>query len=199
MESCTMTSKLRRLFNGQSIAPLFVLLTASAAWAAPGVSIRFHGESTLHGFDGHAETADVHMEETPEGVGRIVATVSVPTMTTDHAARDRRMAAMFDAATFPILTGSATAADLVAATDGSTMPLDVVIAGHTNTLTATCRVIPGEAADGGASREWSFPVSLRAFGLKAPSVIGLIRVSDTVEVTARLNAEAWNMVNEGAR
>ncbi len=191
-----MTSKFRFLFNGQSMATLLLALASSAAWASPAISIRFHGESTLHGFDGHVETAEIRIEDSPQGLRRLVTTVSVPAMTTDHAGRDRRMVEMFHGASFPLITGSALAADLAAVEEGGDLPLELVIGGQTNTVTATCRMVPVEGA---AEHELSFPVSLRAFDLKAPSVIGVIRVSDTVDVTARLNAEAWSMVKEGAR
>jgi len=65
------------------------------------------------------------------------------------------------------------------------MPVTLTMAGTTGTVTAAVKNLRESAT--AVSFDLSFPVSLKAFRLKPPStLVGLVKVRDTVDVTARV-------------
>jgi polyisoprenoid-binding protein YceI len=169
-------------------AALFCAL-ASLAMAAEGAGtataeIRFAGTSTLHGFKGHAtaEPFALELREEPathEALATASARVKVSALTTDHEARDRKMRDMLDLERFASIDGSIRDAHIPTSGSGP-VELLLKIRGLEHTVSAAAS--EWRKADGSTSFRLAFPVSLRAFGLKPPSVLGMIRVGDEVRV-----------------
>jgi len=148
--------------------------------------ITFSGTSTLHDFSGHGTSTVHRVEWTPlaEG-GRLSAksiAIQTKSLTTDHAKRDRNMAKMFDPSSHPLISGTLQNWRVHAPVDGTpaTNTLLLEMNGHTARVPAK---ITSCLETGGTTRfRAEFDVSLKTFGLKRPSVLGLIRVGDTVHV-----------------
>ncbi len=155
-------------------------LQAEEATAA----VVFKGTSTLHGFEGTvaSQPFEIELHEDPAtGLMHVsaAATVNVDEMTTDNRKRDSNMFKMLDAATFARIEGRLV--DAVLPAEGTAeATLLLTIRGVAQPVAATLSDWHHE--EGQVSCRMTFPVSLKAFGLKAPSVIGLIRVGDTVDV-----------------
>jgi hypothetical protein len=180
---------------------LFLLITLWAwslspalALELPGAcSVQFVGTSTLHDFSGSGscEPFVLQVPETPGGeaiVPETVLTVTVAGMETGNASRDEKMYEMFDAAKFPQIAGVLDGGPLLdmrrklhdAAGGTGSFPLRLRIRGLE--APAVARVTHLVDDSGGLSFDLEFPVSLAAYQLKPPSVLGLIRVGDQVRV-----------------
>jgi polyisoprenoid-binding protein YceI len=179
------TRPARLFLLSAAIGLVLLAARAPAADAPPAVAaIRFSGSSTLHDFAGHATSevfAAAVREDPATGRTLLSATVRVPLAgaSTDHAARDLKMCRMFDTGHYPVAEGILSDAPVPASGSG---PVELVLRlhGREHTLGAT---LSGWRTDGGTSSfRLDFPVSLRAFGLEPPSVLGMIRVADTVRV-----------------
>ncbi|WFB36687.1 YceI family protein [Kiritimatiellota bacterium B12222] len=160
------------------------LLTAENLTAT--AHIQFDGTSTLHDFTGKAE-AEAPARWIPRAQG---ATLNIPeiivdvtTLSTDHKKRDKNMLKMLDPVTYPTIIGKIEAWQLSSQKASeqiftlriqeTTLELPVTVGAYTETPE-------------GISIPCQFTLSLKAFDLKRPSVLGLIKVGD--EVT--LNIEA---------
>lgn len=150
--------------------------------------IRFHGTSTLHDFEGDIATipfsANFHNDPlTGQSHVSAIAIVKVLEMTTHKKKRDKNMLQMLDAQHFDLITGV----------------LENALAPEKEATTATlllkiCNVekeVPVTLSDWNrngdhVSFKMTFSISLKNFGLKGPSVLGLIRVGDTVELECTL-------------
>jgi polyisoprenoid-binding protein YceI len=162
----------------------FLQATIHAGEVAASAAIRFAGTSTLHGFSGtvatqpfsaifreDGKTSQVHISAT--------ATINVLDMNTQHKKRDKNMFKMLDAENFTLITGVLTDAPLPKE-GGSEVPLRLTIRNVEQTVTATLSDLQRDGNS--ASCLMTFSVSLKAFDLKPPSVLGVIRVGDTVTV-----------------
>lgn len=162
--------------------------TTAAERLEATATIKFTGDSTLHGFEGTVATQPFAVEINEDAVTgklRLSATtaVRVPDMTTHHGKRDKNMFKMLDLENFTLISGALT--DAAVPQDGSGEALlRLKIRDVEQEIVAT--LSDWKRGDGQASCRMAFPVSLKAFGLKAPSVAGLIRVGDTVMVECML-------------
>jgi len=163
---------------------ILLLASAQAEEVEAMATIAFHGTSTLHGFEGTVDTAPFTAtfrkdDETGQLYVSATATVSVLDMTTHHKKRDKNMFKMLNPQDFSLITGVLANAPLPE--EGSSeVILHLKIHDVEQEVPATLSDWKREG-DLGSCR-MVFSVSLKAFGLKAPSVMGLIRVGDIVNV-----------------
>lgn len=153
-------------------------------WPAEAI-IRFNGTSTLHDFGG-ALAAQPFVFTVVSNTWSAEADVLAAQMNTASEGRDRNLHKMFDTNSYPRLHGRVTQAPVPAA--GSTnitlgfqirnkqLDLPVRVANWTETA---------ERIEFHA--EWE--VSLKQYGLKPPSVLGVIRVGDQVRVEADVSVD----------
>lgn len=172
-----------------TVASLSLLLsTARAGEIEATASIIFRGTSTLHAFEGTVATAPftaTFSEDKETGQLRIsaTATVTVADMTTHNGKRDKNMFKMLDSEKYSLITGVLANALLPVKGSGEAM-LHLKIHGVEQDVAATLSDVKRNGDQ--ASCLMTFPVSLAAFNLKAPTVMGLIRVGDTVIVECTL-------------
>lgn len=179
------------------MALLFLAAPALAVELQGGCRVHFTGSSTLHDFDGtgSCEPFVLKLAEPVDGAAmlpEIVLTVAVAGMQTGNASRDQKMREMFGADRFPRIAGIIGGAPPEvlrrqlhdAARGAQTFPLRLRI--REVELTAPARVTQLIDDPKGVSFDLEFPVSLAAYRLEAPSVLGLIRVADAVKVKVTL-------------
>lgn len=166
--------------------------TVRAEYLKSTATIAFHGTSTLHGFEGEVTTkpfsADLHKDPaTGKQLISATAIVTVAEMSTHGKKRDKNMFKMFNAEDFSLIVGVLENAPLPE--DGSTKTtLRLKIRDVEQNIAAT---LSDWKRDGDlVSCKMTFSVSLKAFGLKGPSVMGLIRVGDTVDIECTLQGTA---------
>jgi polyisoprenoid-binding protein YceI len=157
---------------------------AETGQAEATASICFEGSSTLHGFEGTVKTKPFHAsfsEDEASGQMRVTGTASfnVLDMTTDHKKRDKKMFKMFEQSRFGTITGTLTDAKLPS-DENCTSTLRLKIRDIEQEIPVTLHDWKREGDLG--TFNMTFSVSLKAFNLKAPSVMGLIRVGDTVNI-----------------
>jgi hypothetical protein len=164
-------------------------LSASLAdTATVSAVVTFKGTSTLHDFEGGAvsqPSAATFNEDASSGTMRVTAQVSlnVLDMTTEHGKRDKNMYMMLNEEEFKLITGSLENAEVPMVGTG-TVALRLKIRDVEQDVAATVSEVAH--SDGHITCRMVFPVSLKAFNLKAPSVMGLIKVGDTVEVECKI-------------
>jgi hypothetical protein len=155
---------------------------------------RFFGSSTLHDFEGTGRCLpfSAPILRAAEGKGELaLVEVEVPVaeMKTGIGARDRKMREMFQADRYPAIRAAARDIDAEALRERmqgdreGKAPLEIhlSIRGVERKILATAKNLK---ADGNrVSFEIAFPVSLKEFGLPAPTVLGILRVADQVAVT----------------
>lgn len=196
------TDRTRRRSRHAGTVLSVVLLLLSAGPAAKalewngGCEIRFGGKSTLHDFSGSVRCQPFDAAATV-GDGKTVITrleifVLVSEMNTGNATRDRQMREMFDSAAYPrirtVLTGIDPAALRAALTSAAeakeTLDATLTIRDVSRKIRVGASHLREEG--GRITLDVEFPVSLKEFGLDPPSVLGIIRVKDTVTVAARV-------------
>ncbi|NJC87218.1 MAG: YceI family protein [Desulfuromonas sp.] len=173
---------------------LIILVVPATALELPGTcDVAFTGSSTLHDFDGTAACAPFVLAVTEASGGEpdlAAVTLSVPVagMRTGIERRDRTMRDMFEAGPFPQITGRLAAAPLAelrrqlhqAARSGSEFTLWLRIRGLEQPVaTKVTRLLDTPQ---GFGLDLEFSVSLAAFRLEPPTVLGFIRVADLVRV-----------------
>lgn len=154
-------------------------------WTGECVS-DFAVKATMDSFTGKA-TSDVFV--VIEDADELRVDVPVAKMKTGKGKRDKEMLHMFGAEEFPVISGivAGDAVRELKASEAGTndLPFTLVIHGQTNTVVA--KVTNMVEAEDARSFDASFPVSLKSFGLKAPSMmLGIINVKDEVLVTSRV-------------
>jgi len=173
------------------------LVAAAAMQPLPPLTarfeVRFEGRSTLHGFEGSAAPGKVDLEPAADStdatpVFRGEATIAVASLVTGNESRDAKMRAMLDGEHYPEIRASFARIDVSTlragvATGNGELPLRLTIRDVTRDLVA--KVSEWEEVDDHASFDAHFRVSLEQFGLVAPSVFGLIRVADEIDVHVR--------------
>ncbi len=190
------------------ITAFLLLATTATALTLEGTcDIRFFGESTLHGFDGQAPCqpftltsdgesgANEEKAVASEGesgksgiIRQPVVKVLVGEMDTDNSSRDKKMYAMFEQDKYPEIQGLF--ADLDPDVILPQLQATETVAGS---LEFNLRIreislpVQAEISDLVVTPErilfvMEFPLSLASFQLKAPSVLGFIRVDDQVRV-----------------
>jgi YceI-like domain len=192
--------KMARARRSLAVAAGCALLASGIALADPvpaggrgRCAIRFTATSTLHDVAGGAPPVPIAAERHRDAATGLVwwsATIEVPvaSMETGNARRDRSMHALLDAERFPRIRADfaqvrpdelrrAAQSD---GRQGGGLPFALTIRDVTRpvdpALTAWVEDERHVAFDA------DFAISLRAFGLEAPAVLGLVRVADRVAV-----------------
>lgn len=181
--------KIKTLLLGAALLPVVVFSSAAQEtipqrWPAEAI-IRFNGTSTLHDFGG-ALAAQPFVFTMISNTWSAEADVLSAQMNTASDGRDRNMHKMFDTNSYPRLHGSVTNAPVpVAGSTNFTLGLQIRnkkldLPVHVENWTETAERIEFHA-------EWE--VSLKQYGLKPPSVLGVIRVGDKVRIEADVSVD----------
>jgi polyisoprenoid-binding protein YceI len=184
---------------------LILALSSSAGGAkadAPGPT-RFLGEcdiaflvtSTFHDVSGSARCLSfpVRIARDPSGkevIPVVDVEVSVAAMDTRNKSRDGQMREMFLSDRFPRIRGEAHDVDVerirveIGKVSGGVASVDLLL--HIRDVERVVRATASNLRESGerVTFDLEFPVSLGEFGLKAPTVLGIIRVDDKVSVKA---------------
>lgn len=153
-------------------------------------TIEFSGSSTLHDFAGvAAETSFVLRRREGDALWEAEIDVPVARLTTDNRWRDSKMRAMFDSEHHPIIRASfanidPTRARPVQETAAGVLPFTLQIRDVQRSVVG--RVRHWQQTDQEASFDVEAVVSLRDFGLEAPTTMGFVRVQDEVTITAHV-------------
>jgi len=190
-------------------AMVFAIFLCTASEAAPADSsesatlqgacdIAFFVTSTLHDFPGSARCRPFTVPVARDASGKEVipvlqVEVPVAGMVTGNKTRDGQMREMFQSDRFPGILGKAHDVDVerlraeVGKGHEGKVPLDLVLrireAERKIHATASYLKTSGDRV----TFDLEFPVSLGEFGLKPPTVFGIIRVGDKVTVKARFS------------
>lgn len=165
--------------------------TAQAGNLTATADIQFSGSSTLHDFEGRASSKPFvasFTEDQKNGQLQVAAkaSLSVKDMDTENSKRDKKMFKMFDLEHFKFITGELTETALsLKGSTPATLRLKIRTVEHE--VDATISDVRRDGND--ISCIMKFPISLKAFDLKGPSVLGLIRVDDTVYVECTIKGQ----------
>jgi len=171
------------------ILPVFIggYAQASGQWHVVSEKSRldFMCKSTLHDFNGTARKLSGSFEQN-QNIAKGFVDVDIAGLTTDEPERDKNMYQMFDATLYPQIHFVFKDTDIskiienqegdIKFTGIMTMhnishPVTLISKGHMKGDTLTC--------------EGQMLIHLKDYGLKPPSILGLIHVSD--EVTVQYN------------
>lgn len=164
---------------------------ADETWAGSS-DVKFKGYSTLHDFEGTLKAVPLKVRVAPGKSGRAVSAASdvkVRQMSTQNEKRDAGMMRMFHEAEHHFINVEVSGADerTLRPHDGrpGAMPVTLIIAGRRGTAHGEVTNLVEE--EDVVSFDLAFPVSLAAFQLEPPSAVGgLVKVKDTVDVTAHV-------------
>lgn len=169
---------------------LLTAITLKAEDLTAKLDITFDGTSTLHDFSGHVQSeapatwaAEKQAEEQAATLSIPEVMIKVSTLSTDHKKRDKNMQKMFEPETFPDISGKISDWKL-SATEASEQTLTLMI--HGQTLDVPVKVGPFTQTETGILLPCTFTLSLKASDLKRPSVLGMIRVGDEVQLKVDL-------------
>ncbi len=163
---------------------------------AAKADIKFKGSSTLHDFEGTVTTQPFAAEFKPgsgEGQWMVKArtALEVRNMTTHNKKRDKNMFKMFDLQHFAQIEGELPET-LISEAGRTDAKLHLKIRDVEGDVTATISDV--QRTEKQISCTMAFPVSLKAFNLKGPSVMGLIRVDEMVYVECTVKGEIGESV-----
>jgi len=191
---------------GLCLATLIAVFSCSSARAAPAdppasatiggaCDVAFVVTSTLHDVPGSGRCLPFEAVLARDATGRTVlpvVEVDVPVagMDTRNKSRDEQMREMFRSDRFPRIHAAAQDVDVerlrkeMGKGREGKAPLDLLL--RIGEVERKIRATAGNLTESGdrVTFDLEFPVSLREFGLKAPSVLGIIRVGDKVSVKA---------------
>jgi polyisoprenoid-binding protein YceI len=153
-------------------------------------AVTFTGKSTLHDFTGTVNAQPFDIRATPSADKKsttytAAVDVTVTGMNTANNKRDKTMQVMFDAPNFPIIRGEIT--NLVVTADGP-QPTEIQLKIRDKVSSLPVTVTGWKSEKDSIAFHLNFNVSLRSYGLKAPSVMGVIRVADNVTVDCDITA-----------
>jgi len=170
--------------------------------------VRFLGTSTLHGFSGTlpCESFKCHFLADPntgKAVVRGEVDALVQKMDTKNKKRDKNMRKMFDAKNFPRIHVAVRNASVDASRPTlkqpdptkpveeipGYLPLTLTIRDKQKRLMGRVRQLKVDPKK--TTFTVDFDVSLKAFGLKRPNVLGLIRVGDRVRMQVDVTLSPW--------
>ena len=166
---------------------LLIILTLpglAQARMAGSVSAEFKVKATVDSFTGTA-LSEPFTVETDDKL--VTVTFDIMKMETGKKKRDVEMQHMFHADEFPMITGIASQAAILALdpeAETAELPLDVMMHGITRNVSAT--VSNFARSEDEVSFDLAFPLILSEFDLKPPSIMKIIKVADTVEVSAKV-------------
>lgn len=147
--------------------------------------IVFHGTSTLHDFEGRVMSQPFQLL-LATNAWSAQAEVVAGEMTTLNTRRDRAMWTMLGTNLYPRLSGKFHAATHPSA--GSNAVLTLRIRDHEIDLPVT--ITRWSETSDAVRFHAAWDVSLKEYGIKPPSVLGLIRVGDRVHLDAEVRALA---------
>ncbi len=181
----------------QIICLITIVLTTAGGLCADTTTyqgegnIRYDVDVTLHDFYGTAIpepfTATISGADGNQRFDMIIR-VTIDKMDSRNTKRDKDMREMFNAPKHPVITGTFSGIDWDEVVKGSAngpveLPFTLTISGREQPKVASVTNLHTDT-DGSISFDLSFDVSLKAHGLKRPSMMGMIRVGDRVQVTA---------------
>lgn len=146
--------------------------------------IHFSGTSTLHDFGGQLPTEPFSLILS-NGVWFASAEVLSGRMATANEKRDRKMHQMLGTNAFPEIRGVLAGAPVPDAA-GTNVTLSLIIRDQTNAVPVRISAWSETSREIKFHADWE--VSLEDFGLKPPSVLGVIRVGDRVKLKADITA-----------
>jgi polyisoprenoid-binding protein YceI len=175
-----MESQMKRLVFAVLVG-LVPVVSGRAAETLTGVAdVVFNIDATMHEFDGTVASEPVTVT-LQDGKASWQVDVVATNMTTFNAKRDKEMYEMFHAKEFPHIVGTASGVALDELRNGAEIPLTLTIRDRT---LAHVGIVSNVVRDPeGLSFHVGWPVSLKAYGLKAPKVLFFV-VHDTVRVSA---------------
>lgn len=151
--------------------------------------VEFFGTSTLHDFHGKVPVAPFTIEYSQERDDQILlsggSSLKVSEMDTDSKGRDKNMRKMFEAKEYPLISGSIEKVTLPL-TGESDATVKIKIRDVEKEIPATLFGFEKTAEKVKCSIR--FTVSLPEFEIKPPSIMGMIKVGETVEVTCHVEA-----------
>lgn len=180
------------------LIPAFCLpaFCQEATWKGT-CSVHFNGESTLHDFEGDvaAEPFTVTiagMADPSTATATSTVVVKAAAMDTGNEKRDIEMHKCMEVTTYPEIVvemDRLPVADTKPQPDGA-LPRPTIIPFHM-TVMGKEHEVTGKVSDWSYSDEEvafsvSFPVSLKACGIKPPGVLGVVKVKDEILVKASL-------------
>lgn len=175
----------------------FSAFAQSSEWSGT-CKVSFAGKSTLHDFEGtvSAEPFSVKVAnfDTPaKALATSVVSVKAAKMDTGNEKRDKAMRKCMEVDTYPEITVSVKdlSPELTSPLMAGPMPEPTVIP-FKMSLKGKTHDVSGKVSDwsyreDNISCTVSFPVSLSAAGIKPPSVLGMVKVDDRIEVSAKLS------------
>ena len=188
---------------------LFCLLIASTVWSEDAVQaltvparcdVQFFGTSTLHDFSGKVSSMPFDIILAAESATQDIPTtvevdIPVKAMDTGNQSRDEKMRKMFAGEQYPLIRGlfkttepyKIRQAMLDSEKGNGTVTFTLGIRDIEHQIAATTSNL--QETEDRVSFHLTFAVSLSQYGLKAPSVLGLIRVGDQVNVGATVTLE----------
>ena len=195
-----------KIRSGLFLATLVAVFSHSSAGAAPAdapvsgtirgaCDVAFLVSSTLHDIPGSARCLPFAAVLSRDAAGRQVipvVEVEVPVagMDTRNRSRDRQMREMFRSERFPMIRAAAHDVDvdrlreeMGKGREGKS-PLDLLLRIRDAERKVRATASRLEESGGRVTFDLEFPVSLGEFDLKAPSVLGIVRVGDKVTVKA---------------
>ena len=146
--------------------------------------VRFFGTSTLHDFGGQLPAQPFSLILS-NGVWFASAEVLSGRMATANEKRDRKMHQMLGTNAFPEIRGVVAGAPLPGPA-GTNVTLKLIIRDQTNAVPVRISAWAETSHEIKFHADWE--VSLEDFGLKPPSVLGVIRVGDRVKLEADVTA-----------
>ncbi len=180
------------------LAGLVPTLSADDTKWSGTCQVHFSGESTLHDFEGDVTTEPftvtiAGMENPAQASASSGVTVNAAEMDTGNDKRDAEMHKCMDVTNHPEITVSVVELAVSAtkpAMDGAmprptVVPFQMTVMGKTHSITG--QVSDWSYTDGDATFTVSFPVSLKACGIKPPGVLGVVKVKDEIQVQAKLH------------
>ncbi|MEZ5278193.1 MAG: YceI family protein [Opitutaceae bacterium] len=184
-----------------SLAVFHFLVAAAGLWAGPtyqaAADIRFRGTSTLHDFEGSMPPPvfSVRLSDRTTGQSDLAVSAEISVLaaelTTHHEKRDMNMHRMLDLVHFPVIKVSVADARIPESGNGE---ISLLLRIRDRTETILARISDWHEDSGGVSFLLDFPVSLKTFGLRPPSLLGVIRVGDEVVVTCDVHPPIENQV-----
>jgi len=150
--------------------------------------IRFTGSSPLHDWEGKAPPVHSTLSEsTIPGQWNTDLVIPVAGLDSDEPSRDARMREMFRADRWPDIHVEIRDIDPAATSRSGELVASLTIGDVTRDVTT--RITNWKEDGDRASFDAGAVVSLKAFSLDAPTVLGLIRVADEVKVNAHVTIE----------
>jgi len=165
-------------------------------WAG-NCDVSFFGKSTLHNFSGSVKaksftvlTSNLKDKANAKATGKV--TVKASKMVTGNKKRDANMYKSLAATTFPNIVveiSDLRASSTKPVMDGpvprpTVIPFTLYLKGKKQKMIG--KVSNWSYSDTVISYTISFPVSLKASGIEVPSILGVVKVADEIQVKAKL-------------